>query len=62
VSQVQYTDLPTYKITNNNGEEIRGTFYEQEVQKTSKEIFRTEKVIPKRGNKSLKVSQVTRLS
>ena len=53
VSQVQYTDPPTYKITDYNGEEIQGTFYEQELQKTSQEIFRIEKVIRKRGNKSL---------
>ncbi|XP_065681474.1 uncharacterized protein LOC136095148 [Hydra vulgaris] len=45
VSQVQYTDPPTYKITDHNGEEIQGTFYEQELQKTNQEIFRIEKVI-----------------
>ena len=53
VSQIQYTDPPTYKITDDNGEEIRGTFYEQELQKTTQEIFRIEKIIRKRGNKSL---------
>lgn len=53
VSQVQYIDPPTYKITDNNGEEIQGTFYEQELQKTSQEVFRIEKVICKRGSKSL---------
>ena len=53
VSQVQYTDPSTYKITDFNGEEIKGTFYEQELQKTSQQIFRIEKVIRKRGNKSL---------
>ncbi|XP_065664607.1 uncharacterized protein LOC136086247 [Hydra vulgaris] len=52
VSQVQYTDPPTYKITDYNNEEIQGTFYEQELQKTSQEIFRIEKVIRKQGNKS----------
>ncbi|XP_065679832.1 uncharacterized protein LOC136094147 [Hydra vulgaris] len=35
-----------------NNEEIQGTFYEQELQKTSQEIFRIEKVIKKQGNKS----------
>ena len=30
-------------------EEIKGTFYEQELQKTSLDIFRIETVIPKRG-------------
>ena len=53
VSQVQYTDPPTYKITDNIGEEIQGTFYEHELQKTSQKVFRIEKVIRKRGNKSL---------
>jgi hypothetical protein len=53
VSQVQYTDPPTYKITDSNGEEIEGSFYEQELQKTTQEIFRIEKVIRKRGKKSL---------
>jgi hypothetical protein len=53
VSQIQYTDPTTYKITDNNGEEIEGTFYQQELQKTSQEIFRIEKIIRKRGNKSL---------
>jgi len=52
VSQVQYTDPPTYKITDYNNEEIQGTFYEQELQKTSQEIYRIEKVIRKRGTKS----------
>ena len=53
ISQVQYTDPPTYTITDTNGEEVRGTFYEQELQKTTQEIFRIEKVIKTRGNKSL---------
>ena len=53
VSPVQYTDPPTYKITDGYEDEIQGTFYEQELQKTSQEIFRIEKVIRKRGNKSL---------
>ncbi|XP_065645676.1 uncharacterized protein LOC136076135 [Hydra vulgaris] len=48
-----YTDPPTYKIADNNGEEIQGTFYEQELQKTNQEIFRIEKVIRKLKNKSL---------
>jgi hypothetical protein len=53
ISQVQYTDPPTYKITDFNCEEIQGTFYEQELQRTNQELFRIEKVIRKRGNKSL---------
>jgi hypothetical protein len=53
ISAVQYTDPPTYKITDYNGEEIKGSFYEQELQKTAQEIFRIEKILRKRGNKSL---------
>ena len=33
----------TYKITDYNGEEIQGSFYEQELQKTKQNIFRIEK-------------------
>ena len=53
VSQIQYTDPPTYKITDTHGEEIQGTFYEQEIQKTHQDIFRIEKVIRKQKNRSL---------
>ena len=52
VSQIQYTDPPTYKISDYHGEEIQGTFYEQEMQKTNQDIFRIEKVIRKQKNKS----------
>ena len=53
ISTIQYTDPPTYKITDANDEEIQGSFYEQELQKSTQEIFRIEKVIRRRGNKSL---------
>ncbi|XP_065653086.1 uncharacterized protein LOC136080397 [Hydra vulgaris] len=53
VSQVQFTDPQTYKITDDNNEEIQGTFYEQEMQKTDQNIFKIEKVIRKLKNKSL---------
>ncbi|XP_065673267.1 uncharacterized protein LOC136090495 [Hydra vulgaris] len=53
VSQVQFTDPPTYKLTDDNNEEIQGTFYEQEMQKTYQNIFRIEKVVRKLKNKSL---------
>ena len=48
IVQVKRTQPPTYKIVDLNGEEIQGTFYEPELQKTSQELFRIEKVI-KRG-------------
>jgi len=53
ISSIQYTDPPTYKIADFGGEEIHGTFYEQELQKTRQEIYRIKKVIRKRGNRSL---------
>ena len=52
LSQIQFTDPPTYKITDNNGEEIQSTFYEQEMQKTNQKIFRIKKVIRKIKDKS----------
>ena len=34
-----------------NGEEITGSFYEKEFQKTSQEKFRIEKVLKRKGDK-----------
>jgi len=53
VSEVRYTDPITYKLKDLNGEEIKGSFYEQELQKTTQEMFRIEKVIRRKGDKSL---------
>ena len=41
----------TYVINDLDGEEIIGTFYKIEFQKTNKEEFRIGKVIKKKGNK-----------
>ena len=43
----------TYKNTDYNGEEIQGSFYKQELQKTKQNIFRIETIIKQQGNKSL---------
>ena len=43
----------TYKITDYNEEEIQGSFYEHELQKTSQSTFRIEKVLKRQGDKSL---------
>ena len=43
----------TYRIADLNGEEIKGTFYELQLQKTSQELFRIEKVIKRGKKKSL---------
>jgi len=53
VSKIQRTNPVTYKITDYNGDEIQGTFYEQELQKTSQEVFRIEKVVKKGKTRSL---------
>ena len=41
----------TYVISDLNGEQIDGTFYEQELQKTNQKEFRIEKVIKRKGDK-----------
>lgn len=53
VSKVIYTNPPTYRITDSDGEEIQGSFYEAELQKTTQNVYRVEKVIRKRGKKAL---------
>ena len=51
IKKVKNTILWTYVINDLNGEEIIGTFYEKELQKTRQEEFRIEKVIRRKGNK-----------
>ena len=41
----------TSTINELNGNEIIGTFYEKELQKTNQQEFRTEKIIKKEGDK-----------
>ena len=41
----------TYVINDLNGEEIVGTFYEEELQKTNQKELRIEKVVKRKGNK-----------
>ena len=52
-SKIQLTITVTYKVTDYNGEEIQGSFYEQELQKTSQSTFRIEKVLKRQVDKSL---------
>ena len=42
--------LRTYVLSDLNGEEIVGRFYEKELQKTNENEFRVEKVIKRKGN------------
>ena len=41
----------TYVISDLNGEEIVGTFYEKQFQKTNQKYFRVEKVIKRKDDK-----------
>ena len=50
IRKVKNTVPWTYVINDLNGEEIIGTFYEKELQKTNQQEFRTEKVIKRKGD------------
>ena len=51
IKKVKNTVLWTYVINDLNGEEITGTFHEEELQKTNQEELRIEKIIKRKGNK-----------
>ena len=51
IKEIKNTVPWTYVIKDLNGEEIIGTFYEKESQKTNQKEFRIEKVIKKKGKK-----------
>ena len=51
IKKVKNTVPWTYVINDLNGEEITGTFYAKELQKTNQEEFRIEKVIRRKGDK-----------
>ena len=51
IKKVKNTVSWTHVINDLNGEEIIGTFYEKELQKTNQHEFRIEKVIKKKGDK-----------
>ena len=50
IKKIKNTVPWTYVINDLNGEEIFGTFYEKELQKTNRQGFRIEKVIKRKGN------------
>ena len=51
VNKIENTVPWTYVINDFNGEEITGTFYKKELQKTNQKEFRIEKVIKRKGDK-----------
>ena len=60
VKKTKNTVAWTYVISDLNGEEIIGSFYEKELQKTNQKNFRIEKVIKKKRNK-LYICQMERI-
>ena len=51
VKKIKNTVPWTYLISDLDGEEIIGSFYEKKLQKTNQKEFRVEKVIKRKGNK-----------
>ena len=52
IKEIRETNPITYILEDLQGEEIKGTFYEPELQKTEQQIFRIEKIIEKEKDKS----------
>ena len=51
ISKIKNTVPWTYVVSDLNGEEITGSFYEKELQKTSQEKFRIGRVLKRKGDK-----------
>ena len=51
ISKIKNTVRWNYVIRDLNGEEITGSFYEKELQKTNQKEFRIEKVLKRKGDK-----------
>ena len=51
INKIKNTVPQTYIINDLNGEEITGSFYEKELQKTSQKKIRMKKVIKRKGDK-----------
>ena len=51
ISKIKNTVCQTYVINDLNGEEITGSFYEKELQKTSQKEFRIKKVINRKSDR-----------
>ena len=51
VSKINNTVLWTYVISDMNGEDITGSFYEKELQSTNQQKYRIQKIIKRKGNK-----------
>ena len=56
VRRVHKGKVPTYKVNEWDGTQVKGTFYEQDLQKVTVEdddLFRIEKVVKRKGDKVL---------
>ena len=51
ISKIKDTVPLTYVVSDLSGEEITGSFYEKELQKTNQKEFRIEKVLKRKGDK-----------
>ena len=51
----------TYKLKDLNGENIEGSFYEPELQKSSQQVFRIEKVHKQDPGKKISFGEMERL-
>ena len=51
ISKIKNTVPWTYVVSDLNGEEITGSYHEKELQKTTQEKFRIEKVLIRKGDK-----------
>ena len=51
INKIKNTVPWTYVINDLNGEEITGSFYEKELQKTNQKEFRIEKMLKRKGDK-----------
>ena len=52
IKEIRETDPITYKLEDLEGEEIKGSFYAEELQKSKEQIYKIEKIIKKKNGKS----------
>ena len=52
IVEIQNTNRVTYKVKDLNGESVDRSFYEPELQKTTQDVFRIEKLIRRKGQRA----------
>ena len=58
VSKINDTVPRTSVINDSNGEEITGSFYEKELQKTNQKEFRIEKILRRKGDNTCQMERI----